>query len=271
MGDIRGSISGKRAIFGVGINAVTLGDAVETILDAARSRHSFGISALAVHGLIEATRNREVRAAVDALDLVLPDGQPVRWALRALHQVHLPNRVYGPDLMRKLCAAAASEGIGIYLFGSTHETCSRLVRSLESDFPGIRIVDVQPDRFRDASPEEDIADVDRINGSGAGMVFVGRGCPRQEKWVAAHLGRVQAPMIAIGAAFDFLSGQKIQAPRWMQDHGLEWLFRLIQEPRRLWRRYLITNSLYFFYLGRECIGRLYRQGSCRLNSNGKIK
>ncbi len=186
----------------------------------------------------------------------MPDGQPVRWALRLLHRIQLPDRVYGPDLMRNLCGRAASEGIGVYLFGSTPNTCARLARSLEGGFPGIRIVDVQPDRFREASPEEDLADIDRMNRSGAGIVFVGRGCPWQEKWVASHLGQVWAPMVAVGAAFDFLSGEKAQAPRWMQDYGLEWLFRLVQEPRRLWRRYLITNSYFIFYLVRALMRKL---------------
>lgn len=245
----------KRPIFGVGIDAVTMDEAMAAILDAARCRRSLGVSALAVHGLIEAAQNGDVHAAVETLDLVVPDGQPVRWALWVLHGVRLPDRVYGPDLMRNLCQAAAREGIPIYLFGSTQETCSQLVRSLNCEFPGLQIADVQPDRFREASPAEDLADVNRINNSGAGIVFVGRGCPLQEKWVAAHLARVHAPMVAVGAAFDFLSGRKRQAPRWMQNNGLEWLFRVLNEPQRLWRRYLVTNSLYFVYLARQYFGR----------------
>lgn len=242
------NLSEKKRVFGVGITTTTRAEAVETIITTAQSRRSFGVSALAVHGLIEAVRNPDVAAAVDALNLVLPDGQPVRWALRLLHGIQLPDRVYGPELMLDLCARAAAMGVPVYLFGSSAETCARLFQVLKDTYPGIQIADVQPDRFREATFEEDAADIDRINGSGAGIVFVGRGCPRQEKWVATHLGRVQCAMVAVGAAFDFISGQKAKAPRWMQDSGLEWLFRLIQEPRRLWKRYLVTNSLYLAYL-----------------------
>jgi N-acetylglucosaminyldiphosphoundecaprenol N-acetyl-beta-D-mannosaminyltransferase len=240
----------KRLIFGVGITAITRAEAVETIIAAAQSHRSFGVCALAVHGLITAVQDRDVANAVSSLDLVLPDGQPIRWALRLLHGIQLSSRVYGPDVMSDLCARAAAARLPICLFGSTAETCERLARSLKDRYPPIQIAHVQPDRFREATSEEDAADVDQINQSGAAIVFVGRGCPRQEKWVATHIGRIKAPMIAVGAAFDFLSGQKAMAPRWMQDRGLEWLFRLTSEPRRLWKRYLITNSLYVAHLAR---------------------
>jgi N-acetylglucosaminyldiphosphoundecaprenol N-acetyl-beta-D-mannosaminyltransferase len=243
----------KRSIFGMGITAATMDEVVESTLEAARSHISYGVTALAVHGLMEAVTDPDVGAAVSSLDIVAPDGQPVRWALRLLHAVKLPTRVYGPDLMRNLCARAANDSIGIYLYGSTPETCAKLVGALKRNYPRIKIGGVQPDRFREATPDEDAADVSAINASGAGLVFIGRGCPRQEKWTAAHRGRVNAAMIAVGAAFDFLSGSKMQAPNWMQKRGLEWLFRLVSEPGRLWKRYLITNSLYVGYLIRALI------------------
>jgi len=243
----------KRSVFGVGISPVTAQSAVEITIAAAKCRQSFGVSALAVHGLMEAVRVPEAGAAVAKLHLVCCDGQPVRWALHLLHGVELPARVYGPDLMRALCARAAADGVGIYLFGSTEETCTKLVSALEKSYTSIRILGVQPDRFREATPEEDEADIAAMNASGAGLIFVGRGCPRQEMWTAAHLGKVDAAIVAIGAAFDFLSGNKPQAPSWMQKRGLEWLFRLVDEPGRLWKRYLITNSLYLFYLARALL------------------
>ena len=146
--------------------------------------------------------------------------------------------------MRHLCARAGAEGIPIYLFGSTEETCAKLAERLQETYPGLIIADIQPDRFREATPEEDEADVRRMNKSGAGLIFVGRGCPRQEKWVAAHRGRVNAAMVAVGAAFDFVAGSITHAPAWMQRAGLEWLWRVSSEPRRLWKRYLTTNTAF---------------------------
>lgn len=214
------------------------------ILAAAAAGRSFGATALAVHGLVLGARDAELGALIDRLDLVLPDGQPVRWAMNRLHGTGLTERVYGPTLMEGLCAAAARRRLPIYLYGSTGATCAKLARALQARWPELVVAGVQPDRFRDATPEEDAADVARIRGSGARIVFVGRGCPRQERWVAAHLGRVDAAMVAVGAAFDYLAGNLPRPPRWMQDRGLEWLWRLTLEPRRLLRRYLVTNALF---------------------------
>jgi N-acetylglucosaminyldiphosphoundecaprenol N-acetyl-beta-D-mannosaminyltransferase len=239
------------SLFDIGVSVVTMDTAVEAIMTAAAQRRSLAVTALAVHGLIEALNDPEMREAVGRMDIVTPDGQPVRWALNILCGTRLPDRVYGPDLMRALCRRAAAEGIAVYLFGSTLDTCKRLVAKLEKDHPGLRIAGVQPDRFREATAAEDGADVRAISGSGAGIVFVGRGCPRQEKWVAAHKGRVAAAAVAVGAAFDFIAGNRSEPPRWMQRAGLQWLWRLILDPRRLWKRYLIANSWFILYFLRE--------------------
>lgn len=229
-------------VFGVSVTPCTYASAVGAVLEAARAHRSFGVAALATHGLMTAVEDAEFRAAVERLDLVTPDGQPVRWALNLLIDEPLQERVYGPELAERACAAAAAEGIGIYLFGSTERTCDALAGALRSRYPQIRIVGVQPDRFREPTAEEDASDIARIIESGAGIVLVGRGCPRQERWVAAHLGVIPAAMLAVGAAFDYLSGTLALPPRWMQRAGLEWVHRLGQEPRRLWRRYLVTNT-----------------------------
>jgi N-acetylglucosaminyldiphosphoundecaprenol N-acetyl-beta-D-mannosaminyltransferase len=239
------------SLFNIGISVVTMDIAVEAIIKAAAQRRSTAVTALAVHGLIEALHDWEMREAIAKMDIVTPDGQPVRWALNILCGTRLPDRVYGPDLMRALCRRAAHEGIAVYVFGSTQDTCDRLVAKLCEDHPGLKIAGIQPDRFREATADEDTADVQAMNRSGAGIVFVGRGCPRQEKWIAARKGRVAAVTVAVGAAFDFIAGNRSEPPRWIQRAGLQWLWRLILDPRRLWKRYFVTNSWFFFYFLRE--------------------
>lgn len=232
----------KVDVFGVGLSVTDYESATAQIIAAAAGRRSFGVTALATHGLMEAAGDPAFRRKVNELDLVAPDGQPVRWAMNALHGTGLDERVYGPDLVGHVCARAEREQVSVYLYGSTPQTCEAFVAALGRRFPRLVIADVQPDRFRDATPEERRADIERINGSGAGVVLVGRGCPRQERWVHDHLGEVHAAMLAVGAAFDYHAGTLRRPPAWMQRHGLEWLFRLVQEPRRLWRRYLVYNA-----------------------------
>jgi exopolysaccharide biosynthesis WecB/TagA/CpsF family protein len=134
----------------------------------------------------------------------------------------------------------------IFLYGSRQSTLDKIVNFVSQNYPNIIISGTHADRFREATQEEDLEDIQKINSSGAHLVFVGRGCPRQERWVASHLGKVNATMLAVGAAFDFMAGNIKRAPQWMQRSGLEWLFRLLQDPKRLWRRYLTTNSYFIF-------------------------
>lgn len=230
-------------IFGVDYAVTDYGDATRRILEAAVERQSFGVTALAVHGLIEAVNDPEFSALVRSIDLVVPDGQPVRWAMNALHDTDLVDRVYGPDLTWHVLRAASSAdaGLRVFLFGSTGETCEAFRSAILQECPNLE-VDFQADRFREATTEEDEADVNRINAFGAHIVLVGRGCPRQERWVAEHLGKVDAAMLAVGAAFDYGAGSLEVPPEFMQRWGLQWLYRLKQEPGRLWKRYLFTNT-----------------------------
>jgi N-acetylglucosaminyldiphosphoundecaprenol N-acetyl-beta-D-mannosaminyltransferase len=244
---------GKVPLFGIGISVTDYAGASAAILAAARARRSYAVSALATHGLTEAARNAEFGDLVNSIDLVTPDGQPVRWAMNAMHRTGLSERVYGPDLVAAVCAEAAKEGMSIYLYGSTAETCRAVADELPRRYPGLRVAGVHPDRFRDATPVEDADDVQRIRESGADIVLVGRGCPRQERWVAQHRGVVPVPMLAIGAAFDYIAGNLPRPPRIMQRAGLEWLFRLSKEPRRLFRRYLVHNSLFCLLRARELV------------------
>ena len=232
---------GKVEIFGIGVSVTDYDGACETIMAAAKERRSFAASALAVHGLTMAASDPELGQLVNQIDLVTPDGQPVRWVMNLLHSTKLRDRVCGPDLADLICSAATEQGIGVFLFGSTGQTCQMMAKELRRRYPLIKIVGIQPDRFREATPDEDQADVERINASRAGIVLVGRGCPRQERWVAEHRGRVFAAMLAVGAAFDYFAGNLRRPPTWVQRAGLEWFFRLVQEPRRLFSRYAITN------------------------------
>ena len=240
-------------VLGVKVSRVDYTSAVEAIIHAAKQRRSFGVSALAVHGVMEAYRDRAFNAALDRLDLITPDGQPVRWAMNLLGARELKDRVYGPTLMLRTCERAATEGLSIFLYGSTATVLDRLHQNLTTRFPDLIIAGMKADRFRDATPAEDEQDIQVIAESGASIIMVGRGCPRQEKWVAAHLGKIRAPMLAVGAAFDFHAGTLPQAPQILQDNGLEWLFRLVHEPRRLWRRYLLLNPYFIWSFGRQLI------------------
>ena len=205
-----------KVLFGVGISVTDYAAASAAILRGSRSKRSYAVSALATHGLTEAARHAEFGRQVNSIDLVTPDGQPVRWAMNLLHGTALSERVYGPDLVAAVCAAAAREEMSIYLFGSTEETCRIVADELPRRFPGLRIAGVQADRFREATSDEDAEDVRRIRESGADIVLVGRGCPRQERWVALHRGLVPAPMLAVGAAFDYIAGNLRRPPAWMQ-------------------------------------------------------
>lgn len=245
----------KVDIFGVGVDVTDYSDATSRVMEAARNRRSYAVSALAVHGLMEAVGDDAFRSQVNEIDLVTPDGQPVRWAMNLLHDVGLEDRVYGPDLTWHVISACEDSDVSLFLFGSKRATIDGFVAEIRRRHPRIRIAGTQADRFRDATPDEDEADIRTINESGAGVVLVGRGCPRQERWVADHRGRVDAAMMAVGAAFDYGAGTLDPPPRWMQRSGLQWAFRLRQEPGRLWRRYLVTNSRFMWSLGGAMLQR----------------
>jgi len=207
----------------------------------------FGVTALAVHGLIEGYKNAELKQQINSIDLIVPDGQPVRWAMNWIYKTQLKDRVYGPTLTLHVLQAAAEKNIPVFFYGSQQLTLNKLRENLLQQFPNLKIVGMQADRFRESTEEEKIADRQAIVSSGAKLVFVGRGCPRQERWVAENKDFLPAVLLAVGAAFDFHAGTVKQAPAWIQKRGLEWLYRLVQEPIRLWKRYLTTNS-YFLYL-----------------------
>lgn len=235
---------GKYNLLGVLVNVIDYEAAVERVITAACQHQSLTLSALAVHGVMTGVLDAEQRYRLNHLDLVVPDGQPVRWALNALYNVNLADRVYGPTLTLKVCAQAAQEKLPIYLYGSRTEVLQMLIQRLQTQFPNLIIAGAQPSQFRQITREEQLAIATTIANSGATMVFVGLGCPRQEVWAYEHRHLLSMPILAVGAAFDFHAGTLPQAPAKLQRLGLEWAFRLVQEPRRLWRRYMLLNPLY---------------------------
>ena len=214
----------------------------------------------AVHTVMACREDAQLRAAVHGASFTVPDGQPLVWALNALGH-GLPHRVYGPELMERACARAAASGQRFYLYGGrNHGALAELARTLRLRHPGLKIVGGHCPPFRPLSAAEDEAIAEAINRSSADVVWVGIGVPKQEKWMARMRERLDAPvLVGVGAAFDFHAGLVPQAPDALQRLGLEWAFRLVQEPRRLWRRYLRYNPRFVLgfvrQLGRHVRGR----------------
>ena len=231
------------AVLGTFVDALNWANVLGRIISWAESRESRYVCICNVHSVVTASRDGEFQSVVSEADLVAPDGAPVAWMLRRLG---FPGqeRINGPDLMWRYCEDACCSGQPIYLFGGTAETLVGLTARLLAAFPGLRIAGAWSPPFRPLTDQEDAERVAQINASGARVVFVGLGCPKQELWMANHKGRVKAVMIGVGAAFDFHAGLVPRAPRWMQRLGLEWFHRLVSEPRRLWKRYLVTNSIF---------------------------
>ena len=227
--------------------------AASVIVEQASQHNSYGVTALAVHGLMESYSNTALGNKINRIQMIVPDGQPVIWALNLLHRLNLKFKIPGPTLTSEVLKQANPAGLNVFLYGSTAHTLDLFKQHIAATYPELNVVGVHEDRFREATAEEDALDIVKINDSGAHIVLVGRGCPRQEHWVADHVGKVDAAMMAVGAAFDYHAGKLNRAPMWVQRAGLEWAFRLIQEPRRLWRRYLFTNSQFVYQLGRHYV------------------
>jgi N-acetylglucosaminyldiphosphoundecaprenol N-acetyl-beta-D-mannosaminyltransferase len=247
---------GKRDILGVGISVVDYEGATDQVIEAAQARQPLAVSALAVHGVMTGVLDPEHRYRLNRFGLVVPDGQPVRWALRWIHGEVLPDRVTGPQLTIAIFGRAAELGLSVFLFGSRAEILDAMRMRLASDFPSLRIAGAEPSAFRQLTESESRELDERIRASGADIVLVGLGCPRQEVFAYEHAGALGRPTIAVGAAYDYYAGRLSRAPQWIQSAGLEWAVRLAQEPRRLWKRYLLLNPLYLTLLARQKLGLL---------------
>lgn len=242
-------------ILGVGISAINMDMALHTIEGWIARCEPHYVCVTGVHGVMESQRDATLRRIHNAAGLVTPDGMPLVWTSRALGLRHV-QRVYGPDLMLAVCERSAMQGYRHFLYGGAPGVADKLASCLRCLFPGIAIAGTYCPPFRSLTPAEDLAVVEQLNTVQPDIVWVGLSTPKQERWMATHVQRLRAPvLIGVGAAFDFLAGVKRQAPRWMQHSGLEWLFRLMLEPRRLWRRYLINNPWFLWLLFLAALGQ----------------
>ena len=241
------------AILGVYIFPTQYEEISKLILDWAIQQESKFVIAANVHVVMEAYDSPEFREVVNQADLVTPDGMPLVWLLRFKGHPH-QQRVYGPTLMLHILEMAAREGIPVGFYGGKPDVLELLAQKMQQKFQGLKIVYSYSPPFRPLTTLEDENIVSKVQESGARILFVGLGCPKQERWMAAHRGHIPAVMVGVGAAFDFHAGVIRQAPAWMQRAGLEWLFRLMQEPARLWRRYLYNNPRFLVLALAELAG-----------------
>jgi len=240
----------KVEVFGVNISVTDYDELVKCVVDSAVAGEPAVVSLFAVHALVTASDDSDLLCKVNTFDAIGPDGQPVRWAMNWLHKTKLVDRVYGPETMLRISNAAAERSIPIYLYGSTTSVLERLRENLISKYPTLQIAGCESPPFRKLSELESGELVERVHKSGAKIFFIGLGCPKQDHFAFEYANRLKCVQVAVGAAFDFHAGMKSTAPAWMQKRGLEWLFRLASEPKRLWKRYLFTNSIYIFKLFR---------------------
>ncbi|TSA13926.1 MAG: glycosyltransferase [Comamonadaceae bacterium] len=253
------SVSNRQTqpVLGVPVDAVDFTDAQDCVLAWGHARNSKYVVFANVHVVTTASREPEFGAVVAAADMAAPDGAPVAWMVGKLGKT-VQQRVSGPDLTWALLGRCEAEHLPVYFFGSSPETLAKLANRISAKFPALVVAGFEAPPFRPMTEQEDTEAVDRINGSGAGLVFVGLGCPKQEHWMHAHRGQVNAVMLGVGAAFDFHAGTISRAPAWMHEYGLEWLHRLWSEPRRLWKRYLVTNTLFVLGAGWQLLFKTHR-------------
>ncbi|CAN5700450.1 WecB/TagA/CpsF family glycosyltransferase [soil metagenome] len=242
----------SRHIVGMRVDGTSYDDAAGRVIEWSKAGESRYVCVASVNNVMNARDDASYRDIMNRADLVTPDGMPLVWGLRVLG-VSNATRVYGPSLTPLVCERAAREGIPVGFYGGTPEVLERLHANLHRDYPDLEIAYSWPPPFRELTPEEETQVVADIDGSGARIVFVGLGTPKQEQWMVRHQESLSAVMLGVGAAFDFIAGHKKQAPSWMQKRGLEWVFRLVTEPRRLWRRYLYSNPRFLGLFAAQAI------------------
>jgi len=240
-------------VLGVGISAIRMADALGAIEGwIARGERRY-VCVTSVHGVMESQRDESLRRIHNAAGLVTPDGMPLVWLCRRYGFRHV-ERVYGPDLLLACCQRSVMRGYRHFFYGGAPGVPEALAERLQARFPGLEVVGTYSPPFRPLTAEEDAAVVRRINAAGPDIVWVGLSTPKQERWMSAHVGRLNAAaLIGVGAAFDFHAGVKRQAPRWIQRRGMEWLFRAVQEPKRLIPRYLSTHPAFLWRVFRIAV------------------
>ncbi|WP_103666641.1 WecB/TagA/CpsF family glycosyltransferase [Pseudanabaena sp. BC1403] len=266
-------MSQRISIINVGIDTTSYVDTCDRIATLVQQATFCYIIAANVHVVMTAYWDRNYRQVLENAEIVTPDGMPLVWGLRSLG-VKNQQRVYGPDLMLAWCDRAAQENLPIYLFGSTDETLNKLEQKLKLRFPDLAIAGKHaPPYFELENPNFEMLlaeDIELISKSGAKVVFVALGCPKQEFWMSHAQHRLAAVMIGVGAAFDFHSGQVSQAPQWMMAIGLEWLYRFSQEPIRLWQRYLINNPCFVILFGMQHLRRIFQSPKARGDASRRL-
>ncbi len=235
---------------GMRIDSTTYKDAAERIIALSGKNTGSFICIANAHVVLEASRDSYFKDIVNSADIVTPDGMPLVWSLRIFGAKNA-QRVTGPDLTLNLCQKAQELGIPVGFYGGTPDTLDLLVVNLREKYPSLNIVYTFSPPFRPLTSQEDQKVIEDIKNSEVKILFVGLGCPKQERWAGEHLNTITAVMVTIGAAFNYIAGTKKQAPGWMQKIGCEWLFRFIHEPRRLWKRYLVGNSVFIYILAKE--------------------
>jgi len=242
----RGGALASRRVLGMRVDATTYAETADAVIERAEAGAGGMVCVATAHMAIECRDDPALRRAVNSADRVTPDGMSLVWALRHMG-IDAASRVYGPSLLPILCARAEARGIAIGFYGGTPEALDALQAELRRRFPRLRMPFAWSPPFRALEPAEDAAARDAIEASGVRILFVGLGCPKQERWMAEHREALSCVLVGVGAAFDFVSGAKAQAPAWMQGAGLEWVFRLGTEPRRLWHRYLVGNTRFLYH------------------------
>lgn len=236
-------------LLGVWISTLRFDATIDLIMETIKLNDHIAVSPSPVYTVMQGYERDDVRAALNA-NLATPDGMPVVWTLQWMG--HDVERVYGPDVMQAVCARSAHERWRHYFYGSAPDVIEKLIESLKIHYPHLQVAGFDSPPFRELTPSEDDESIRRINASGAHIVWVGLGSPKQDLWMATHRARLDAPvLVGVGAAFDFFAGRIKQAPRWVQRSGLEWLYRLAKEPSRLWPRYLIYNPKFILRVAQE--------------------
>jgi len=244
----------KVNVLGVLVDATNLVDGTAQILRWIAEKKRTYVCVTGVHGIMESQRQPDLRRVHNSAGMVSPDGMPLVYIGRAAGHSDC-GRVYGPDLMLQVCRESVEQGYRHFFYGTTPQTLSRLTERLRDRFPGLQVVGTYAPPFRPLSEFERAEVVERLNESSADIVWVGLSTPKQERWMAEHRDALKAPvLVGVGAAFDFHAGTVRQAPSWMQPLCLEWLFRLIVEPKRLWKRYLLNNPGFIFSLAIQRLG-----------------
>jgi N-acetylglucosaminyldiphosphoundecaprenol N-acetyl-beta-D-mannosaminyltransferase len=256
--------NGRVDVLGVSVDVSNLRDAATTIERWICERARHYVCVTGAHGVMESRRDESFRGILNRAGMVTADGMSLVWFCRMVGKASA-ERVYGPDLMRMLTAISPDRGYRHFYYGGPPGVAEKLKAAMEAAHPGLVVAGTLSPPFRELTPEEDAAIVARINAARPDIVWVGLSTPKQETWMARHRGHIDAPvMVGVGAAFDFLAGTKRQAPRWMQRNGLEWLFRLATEPRRLWRRYIYIVPGFALLTARELAARAFHFGSPRI-------